>query len=200
MFSKQSCTPQTLIGILVWEIVGWVVSVVKSFRVLMLFVDSLFVTGNLLFFIFSLGSCSSHFLPFCYDFSALVLESWCISWLVNCFLLAGTMNLMVPFCIFIHLLWKYKNICIGAYSFAFYMCMEVSNCIGFLGMKLVFRISFRKDCIFIWKGKELLCISFSHIPSFHLENKFALSISFRCAYFLLLLSHTIASFMAISLK
>ena len=42
MFLEQSCTLQFFIDMLVGVIVGWVVSVVESSRVLMLFVDYTF--------------------------------------------------------------------------------------------------------------------------------------------------------------
>ena len=61
LFFKQSCTSSLLVSLMLWEVVGWVVSVVGSSWGLMLSVGCFFCDQRLLFHWFFFESIFSHF-------------------------------------------------------------------------------------------------------------------------------------------
>ena len=81
LFFKQSCKSSLLVSVMLWEVVGWVVSVVGSSLGLMLSVGCFFCDQRPLFHWFFFESSFSHF-PFCFAISALLFLSWRLAGLV----------------------------------------------------------------------------------------------------------------------
>ena len=77
LFFIQSRTSSLLVSLMLWEVVGWVVSVVGSSLGLMLSVGCFFCDQRPFFIDFSLKVVLVIF-PFCFAISALLFLSWCL--------------------------------------------------------------------------------------------------------------------------